>query len=103
MEFQGGFGGKSPLAKQAPALQDSSRTESNAVPAVGILAARLAQIRGAQQVIVIDREDYRLKYAQKMVSNTFQSILDHEQPEAYTAQKPSLLQGLAKFFLFFPC
>ena len=36
--------------------------------AVGILAARLAQIRGAQQVILIDREDYRLKFALQKVT-----------------------------------
>lgn len=39
--------------------------------AVGILAARLAQIRGAQQVILIDREEYRLKYALQKVLPLF--------------------------------
>ena len=38
------------------------------VPAVGILAARLAQIRGAKRVIMIDNQVYRLKFAEEKVS-----------------------------------
>jgi threonine dehydrogenase-like Zn-dependent dehydrogenase len=37
---------------------------------VGILAARLAQIRGAKRVIVIDQEAYRLKFLQEKVPGT---------------------------------
>lgn len=35
--------------------------------AVGVLAARLAQIRGAKRVIMIDNQAYRLKFVQEKV------------------------------------
>lgn len=35
--------------------------------AVGILAARCAQVKGAGRVVLIDREDYRLEHARAKV------------------------------------
>jgi threonine dehydrogenase-like Zn-dependent dehydrogenase len=37
---------------------------------VGILIARLAQVRGAKRVIVIDNQEYRLKFLQEKVPGT---------------------------------
>ena len=50
---------------------------------MGMLAARLAQIRGAKQVIMIDNIEYRLKYVQEKVAAHFshQSAL----PQANTS------------------
>ena len=56
-----------------------------------MLAARLAQIRGAKQVIMIDNIEYRLKYVQEKVATQFSHQFSLPQACTLLAGKYSML------------